>query len=370
MAIYYCKTQHVSRSSGRSAVAAAAYRSASQITDQRMGLTHNFTKKQGVIHTQIFTPQKMDISRHELWNKAEAIEKRKDSRTAREWILALPSELNQKQCIELTEQFAQDLVNRYGVAVDVAIHAPDHEGDLRNYHAHVLTTTRKVSFIDHEWILGDKTSLELSDTKLKKLGLEKGSTQIDQVRSLWADRVNQALVKYQFDQRVDHRSYERQGIDKQAQQHEGPKVTQLRRMGIETQISISNDLVKAKNAGHDDLLGLKQEIITTQKQLAELRSEAADCEFDRIVNEVKNSKNEGNTDIFDTLNTQTSNLDQKDLFLQIQSSIEKIAQAEQQAREQLELQQRRAQDEAERERIAEIKRKEQQQRNSIGQDLY
>lgn len=273
MAIFYCKTQHISRSSGRSSVAAAAYRSGSRLEDKTTGLEHNFTRKNGVIHSQIFTPHDLEISRSELWNKAEKAENRKDARTAREWIIALPSELNQEQQIELAEQFSKDLVSKYGLAVDVAIHAPDKGGDNRNYHAHVLTTTREIHALEHELVFGAKTKLELSDTKLKTLGLEKGSIQLDHVRSLWADRVNQSLERHQINDRVDHRSYERQGIDKEAQRHEGNAVTQLRRKGIETEISVSNDLIKARNATREILRGLDQEIIVTEQLASQLKQE-------------------------------------------------------------------------------------------------
>lgn len=273
MAIYYCKTQHIGRASGRSSVAAAAYRSGSRLEDRRTGLEHDFTRKQGVIHSKIFTPHDIEISRNELWDKAEKAENRKDARTSREWIIALPNELNQKQQIELAEQFAKDLVNRYGLAVDIAIHAPDKEGDLRNYHAHVLTTTREIHALDNELILGGKTKLELSDTKLKELGLEKGSIQIESVRGLWADRINQSLERYGFEERVDHRSYKRQGVDRESEIHEGSKVTELRRQGIDTEISLKNDAIRERNTERQLIKGLEQEIIATERLVANLKQD-------------------------------------------------------------------------------------------------
>lgn len=273
MAIFYCRTQHIGRTSGRSSVAAAAYRSGSRLEDKRTGIEHDFTKKQGVIHSKIFTPHDMEISRNELWDKAEKAENRKDARTAREWIIALPNELNQEQQIELTEQFAKDLVSRYGLAVDIAIHAPDKGGDNRNYHAHVLTTTREIHALDNELVLGGKTKLELSDTKLKQLGLEKGSIQIESVRGLWADRINQSLERYGFNERVDHRSYERQGIDRESEMHEGTKVTQLRRQGKDTEISLANDAIRERNAERQLIKGLEQEIIATERLVADLKHE-------------------------------------------------------------------------------------------------
>lgn len=149
MAIFYCQMSVVSRSSGRSAVAAVAYRSAEKLTNERDGLTHDYTHRSGVEHSEIVLPQGSDAKwardRSALWNVAELVEKRKDARVAREFVLALPHELSSEKRLSLTREFAQDLADRYGGAVDFAIHAPHRDGDVRNHHAHVLMTTRQVT---------------------------------------------------------------------------------------------------------------------------------------------------------------------------------------------------------------------------------
>ncbi|WP_024894644.1 MobA/MobL family protein, partial [Acidithiobacillus thiooxidans] len=129
MAIYHANTKPIARRAGRSAVAAAAYRSGTELVDARTGLIHDYTRKGGVVWTEILTPDGSAVERNQLWNAAELAEKRKDARTAREWIVALPSELSAEQRTALARDFAQALVVRYGVAVDFAIHAPDREGD-------------------------------------------------------------------------------------------------------------------------------------------------------------------------------------------------------------------------------------------------
>ena len=141
-------------------------------------------------------------SRSELWNAAEEAEKRKDGRTAREWEVALPDELSHEQRRELAVSFAEDLAERYGCAVDVAIHAPDREGDQRNWHAHLLATTRKLEGDE----LGEKCSIELSDAKRLSLGLEPARKEIEEVREVWADQVNEYLERAGQEDRVDHRS--------------------------------------------------------------------------------------------------------------------------------------------------------------------
>jgi ATP-dependent exoDNAse (exonuclease V) alpha subunit len=146
VAIYHCSTKPIARSSGRSAVAAAAYRSGDCLVDERQGLEHDYTRRSGVLHTELVLPEGAgEWSRAELWNAAEKTEKRKDARTAREWEVALPDELGEAERRELAVRFAGGLAKKYGCAVDVALHAPDREGDHRNWHAHLLATTRKVT---------------------------------------------------------------------------------------------------------------------------------------------------------------------------------------------------------------------------------
>ena len=144
MAIYHLSIKPIQRSKGRSATASAAYRSGERITDQRTGERHDYSKRHGVEISQIITPDGSEIARADLWNLAEAAEKRKDSTTAREYEIALPSELDPEQRKELAFEFGRLIVARHGVAVDVVIHAPTEKGDQRNHHAHIMATTRKL----------------------------------------------------------------------------------------------------------------------------------------------------------------------------------------------------------------------------------
>ena len=151
MAIYSFHVKTVSRSKGRSVVAAAAYRAAEKIVDNRLGVVWDFTAKQGVLHSEIITPAgapECGPDRAELWNVAERAEdkstRRSNATTGRDIILALPYELSDAQRVEAVREFAAALVERYGVAVDFAIHAPDRHGDARNQHAHLLMTTRRL----------------------------------------------------------------------------------------------------------------------------------------------------------------------------------------------------------------------------------
>jgi len=231
MAIYHCSTKHVSRSSGRSAVASAAYRSGEELVNHQDGLVHDFSRKEGIAHTEIVLPDGVSadwaLERSKLWNAAEVAEKRKDARVAREFIVALPHELNAEQRTELTQAFAHDLANRYGVAVDVAIHEPHRTGDGRNHHAHLLLTTREVSADG----LGAKSQIEWRDKKLLAAGLPTGSMQIRDIRVAWENHANEHLGRAGHEVRVDHRSHSDRGLEIEPTQHVGVHATQMERRG-------------------------------------------------------------------------------------------------------------------------------------------
>jgi len=219
MASFHLSVKTVSRSTGRSAVAAAAYRMGVSLEDERTGLEHDYTRKQGVEDGFVIVPEGAEwaLDRSALWNAAEMAEKRKDAKTAREYELALPAELDAAGRRKLAETFARDVSQRYGVAVDVAIHAPHRDGDQRNYHAHMLTTTRQV---DRQG-MGTKTrQLDVRDT---------AALEVEVLRERWADLSNEALMEIGSPERVDHRSLKRQGIARAPEQHMGPQASAMER---------------------------------------------------------------------------------------------------------------------------------------------
>jgi hypothetical protein len=215
LAIYHCSVRTISRSDNHSAVAAAAYRSGQVLKDERTGKSHNYRNRRGIVHASIFLPQSAPSAysdRLTLWNAAESAETRKNSRVAREVILALPHELSEEQRLALTREMALYLVSKYGVAVDMAIHAPmpEHSDDPRNHHAHLLFTTRVVK----QDGLGEKT--RILDDK------EQGPQQIELIRSVWETLANAALQQAGFEAvKIDRRTLEAQGIDRIPQEHVG-----------------------------------------------------------------------------------------------------------------------------------------------------
>lgn len=205
MTIYHLSVKPVQRSKGRSSVAAAAYRAGCEIYDERTGLTHNYTKKMGVEYTEIIVPFGVNApSRSELWNMAEKAENRKDGCTAREYEINLPYQLSDQQRIELAQDFSNKLAEIHGIAVDLCLHKPtakeiENGSDPRNYHAHILTTTRKITNDG----LTDKADIEKAGRK-RKLDLLA-------TRKLWADVANHHLKRAGLDEQIDHRSLKDQG---------------------------------------------------------------------------------------------------------------------------------------------------------------
>ena len=232
MATYTFSTTPMSRKAGRSAVAAAAYRSGAELADERTGQVHDYTRKRGVVHAEIVAPQGITgVDREQLWNAAEAAEKRKDARVAREYLVALPHELDADQRLALARELAGELVERYGVAVDLAVHAPDPGGDQRNHHAHLLATTRR---LNHDG-LGEKTTIELSDKKRRDMGLGRGADEVKRLRQRWESMANAALERADIAARIDCRSLADQGIDRVPQIHRGPMATEQIRRGTAEQ---------------------------------------------------------------------------------------------------------------------------------------
>jgi hypothetical protein len=220
MAIFRLQINPVTRSTGRTATAAAAYRAGERIRDERTGALYNHSRREDVLHKEIFLPSRLDRpdagmewarDRSTLWNTAEKAEQRKDSRVAREYQVALPPELSAEQRVSLARAFSREIADRYNVAVDLAIHAPRPEGDPRNFHAHLLATTREVSREG----LGPKTGLDIETAARNELGLPPSRQEFQNLRARWAELANLALREANVEARIDHRSLQAQGIDRE-----------------------------------------------------------------------------------------------------------------------------------------------------------
>lgn len=263
MAIYHLSVKAISRSAGRSATAAAAYRAGARIEDHRTGMIHDYRRRSGVARSFVVAPAtaRWAGNRSALWNAAELAEKRCNSTVAREYELALPAELDAAGRLALAERFAHHLVGRYGIAADVAIHAPSSDGDQRNHHAHILTTTRVV---EADGSLGAKTRiLDAAQT---------GSTEIKKLRSVWAEMANQALLEAGRSEKIDHRSMAAAGFVGPGTKHLGPDLTAVERRRRR----------EARQAGSDYVPGSRRARLNHEIRETRRDYNRAACEFREI----------------------------------------------------------------------------------------
>src|SRR5579863_3527086 len=203
MAIYHLHVKVIGRKSGSSAVASAAYRSASRLRDARLERSHDFSAKRGVVHSEVMLPENAPQAwsdRERLWNDVEAFEVRKDAQLAREVEFAIPRELTQAQGIELARDFARaEFVNR-GMIADLNVHWDMTEDGMPKPHAHVMLTMRQVGVNGDENGFGPKVR-EWNRTEM-----------VERWRERWATLANVRLAELDIDARIDHRSLEAQGI--------------------------------------------------------------------------------------------------------------------------------------------------------------
>ena len=230
MAIYHLSMKIISRNSGYSAVASAAYRSGSLMLDERTGLTHDYTRKSGVAEAVILTPATAPAwctNRAELWNAVEKAERRKNSQLAREIELAIPRELPQDAARETVLAFVRENFVSQGMIADVAFH----HMDKTNPHAHIMLTTRAVGPAGFGGKVRDWNDRTHAETW----------------RASWADHANRALANAGYQEEIDHRSYERQGLEKTPGIHLGKSACAMETRGIETERGEQNRLINRLN---------------------------------------------------------------------------------------------------------------------------
>ena len=236
MASYRFSVGIIGRSTGRSAVACAAYRSGEKLDCDRYGERHDYRRKGGINHTEIIAPANAPAwarDRQALWNAVEDAENRKDAQLSREVQLSLPYELNASQRLALVQDFTREQFVNAGMIADVAIHAPNREGDERNHHAHIMLTLRNLD--------GD-TFARTKNRAWNDTGL------MENWREQWANYQNRAFEKLGLEVRVDHRSFVDRSIDLLPQRHEGVAATGIKRRGEESFIVDENAQRAAWNA--------------------------------------------------------------------------------------------------------------------------
>jgi len=275
MAIFSLRVSCMSRSRGQSATAAAAYRTATRIKDERTGELHDYSRKGGVVHREIVIPDGAPMwarNRERLWNAAEAAETRKNSCVAREFMVALPAELKSDDRRRLAMDMARALASKHRCAVDVSVHRPGRGGDTRNHHAHLLCTTRRLQVNGFQ----EKTR-ELDDAK---------TGEIDYWRRQWESLANARFKERGLDIRIDHRTLEAQGIDRVPTVHKGPLLTALERRGIEARVSRRLDReraedIQARLAQAAELGRLERERESVEKSIIDLSGDLVAAQRER-----------------------------------------------------------------------------------------
>ncbi|HEY0596215.1 Ti-type conjugative transfer relaxase TraA [Sphingopyxis sp.] len=225
MAIYHFSAKVISRAAGSSAVAAAAYRSADRLHDERLGRSHDFSNKAGVVHSEVLLPEgalEEWRDREKLWNDVEAAEVRKDAQLAREVEFAIPREMTEAQGIELARDFvAREFVER-GMIADLNVHWDIGADGLARPHAHVMLTMREIR-------IGEDGSAEFG-AKVREWNRTELLTHW---REAWAEHVNERLAGLDIDARVDHRTLKAQGIDLEPRHKIGPAASRMAAEGLE-----------------------------------------------------------------------------------------------------------------------------------------
>ncbi|MDT7530348.1 Ti-type conjugative transfer relaxase TraA [Sphingopyxis sp. SE2] len=239
MAIFHLSVKVISRAAGRSAVAAAAYRSAERLHDERLDRAHDFTNKSGVVHSEVLLPENAPDEwrdRERLWNDVEAFEKRKDAQLAREVEFAIPRELSQQQGIELARDFVQSEFVDRGMVADLNVHWDIGADGLAKPHAHVMLTMREIAV--------DKDGETKFGAKVREWN---ATSDLERWRERWADHVNIQLAELDIDARIDHRSLEAQGIALEPQDKIGGAASRMAGHGLEAERIDQHREIAARN---------------------------------------------------------------------------------------------------------------------------
>ena len=298
MAIFHCSIKIISRSAGKSATSASAYRAGTKVYDDELGETFDYTKKRGVVFSEVLlcanAPQEF-TDREKMWNSVQAIEKAKNSQLCREVEVALPVELSREEQIKLVREYIQENFTSKGMCADWALHD---KGD-GNPHAHILLTVRPIKS-NGEWGAKRKDSYALDDkgNKIPVIDLNTGKQKIgsrgrkmwerisipstdwndqsraEEWRKGWADACNKYL---QGRTRIDHRSYVRQGKKQLPTMHEGYVARKIAKRGKKSTIIEYNAKVRRTNdysqATEQDLQAVEAELKQLEAELEKLKSE-------------------------------------------------------------------------------------------------
>jgi ATP-dependent exoDNAse (exonuclease V) alpha subunit len=260
LSIYHLHVQVISRASGRSAPGAAAYRAGELLVEVRTGEVHDYTRKRGVLHSEILAPAGSPdwvLDRGELWNRVELAEKRKDAQLCRELDIALPHELTSGERQELIRRYVKKNFVKRGMVADLNLHAPGRGEDNQNFHAHIMLTMRVL----------EKDGFGKKAREWNNVGM------LESWRKSWADMANEALSKAGHEARIDHRSNQARGLDEVPGQHHGPAVSGILRRGEESEVAQRQDAERAARESAQ---------LAMQLAIARAQAAAADAELQEL----------------------------------------------------------------------------------------
>ena len=247
---YHLSWKPIKRSDGRSAVAAAAYRSGERLRDERTGLLYDYThrRREALISSWIQTPDGAPFwtrDRGELWNRAEAIEKRINSRPAREAEVGLPVELTREQQDELLRGWVREQFTERGMVADVCIH----RGHTHNPHAHIMLTTRELE--------GEEFARSKATENARSWD---GPRRVEEIRESWEVHSNRQLREAGRSERISCKSLRERGVLREPTIHEGPNVRSMEERGIYTERGAINRGVMHRNEQRSQLLEASREM--------------------------------------------------------------------------------------------------------------
>ncbi|MHB8283154.1 MAG: Ti-type conjugative transfer relaxase TraA [Caulobacteraceae bacterium] len=293
MAIYHFHAKVISRANGSSAVAAAAYRAACRLEDERLGRAQDFSNKSGVIHSEIMAPEGAPErwqDRQTLWNEVEAGEKRKDAQLAREVEFSIPREMTPAQGVALAREFVQrEFVDR-GMVADLNVHWDKAADGSSKPHAHVMLSMREIS--------PDGSSEGAGFGK--KVREWNANEQLNGWREGWANHVNERLAKLDIDARIDHRSYKAQGIELEPQHKIGPAGMRREERGEDAERALEHREISRRNGEKIiaepsvalDAITRQQSTFTEHDLMRFVHRHSDDAEqFGRVLSAVKASPN-------------------------------------------------------------------------------
>ena len=306
MAIYHCSVKIIGRSGGRSAVSAAAYRSGEKLVNQETGITVDFTRKSGVVYSEIDLPENAPEEykdRETLWNAVEKIESRANAQLAREVEVALPKEFSREVQIDVLREYINENFVSKGMIADWSIHVPNK--NTENPHAHIMLTTR--SFKENgDWDAKKKETYKLDENgeKIPVIDPETGQQKIgtrnrkiweretvpvtnwndrermEEWRSGWADACNNRLVAMELDP-IDNRSFERQGLDIEPTVHEGYVARQMEARGVMADRCEMNREILERRSLIKDVVNKIRDVVTELKEAVLERLERIGERFER-----------------------------------------------------------------------------------------